>query len=524
MKRFPQFTKFLQCRAFRACLFFSLLAQFGVAHAQTLEVSIDFETRFQTIDHFGASDCWSMQHIGGWSDVSRNRVADLLFSTKEGIGLSGWRFNIGAGINRERISAKWRTIETFELSEGEYDWDRQKEEQWFLRAAKSRGVSTFTAFANSPPARMTRNGFTNASADVGTTNLKTGYEGQYATYLLDIVEHFQRHPIQQMRVPIRWLSPINEPQWDWDESGQEGNRASNGDIESVILALSEEIQKRRMDLKILSVESGESVHLYGPFQKSIDLYGGEYGNYLGMLSDNPNLAKATGNVISSHGYWADSADDRLLSRRRELGEFLKKYPDWTYWQTEYCIMQGADNEGGGGRDLTMKTALDVARIIHLDLVEAGASAWNWWTAVSPENYKDGLIYTDYKKPGDEESIIIPKLLWVYGHFSRFVRPGAVRVNVQGGNDINGLLVSAYDNPEGKPVAVFINMSDSPIDFELNINQKPLNQALKWLRIFETSKEYDLEVGVGDSPKGGVFTIPGRSIQTIEFELQSPVSE
>src|SRR4051794_12874128 len=53
----------------------------------------------QIIDNFAASDAWSMQKIGSWSQPNRNRVADLLFSQTNGIGLSCWRFNIGGGIN-----------------------------------------------------------------------------------------------------------------------------------------------------------------------------------------------------------------------------------------------------------------------------------------------------------------------------------------------------------------------------------------------------------------------------------------
>jgi O-Glycosyl hydrolase family 30 len=77
----------------------------------------------QIIDNFAASDCWSMQKIGAWSLSNRSRIADLLFSQIDGIGLSCWRFNIGAGIN-PRITNPWRTAETFEVAPGEYDWAR----------------------------------------------------------------------------------------------------------------------------------------------------------------------------------------------------------------------------------------------------------------------------------------------------------------------------------------------------------------------------------------------------------------
>jgi O-glycosyl hydrolase len=156
-------------------------------HADAIPVVINTQIQFQEMDGFGASDCWSFQKIGEWSESQKNHVADLLFSTEVGIGLSQWRFNIGAGINTQTINHPWRTVETFETGSGEYDWTRQEEERWFLDAAKDRGVNQFIAFVNSPPGRMTRNGLTNCTNGVGSTNLKNGWENQFARYLKDIL-------------------------------------------------------------------------------------------------------------------------------------------------------------------------------------------------------------------------------------------------------------------------------------------------------------------------------------------------
>ncbi|HEX7571276.1 MAG TPA: glycoside hydrolase, partial [Verrucomicrobiae bacterium] len=96
---------------------------------------LDTGIRHQVMDNFGANDAWSMQKIGLWSEVNKNKIADLLFSTNTGIGLSCWRFYFGAGLNHQTIRDDWRTAESFETTAGQYDWTRQPGARWFLRAA-----------------------------------------------------------------------------------------------------------------------------------------------------------------------------------------------------------------------------------------------------------------------------------------------------------------------------------------------------------------------------------------------------
>src|SRR5687767_14230831 len=67
-------------------------------------IVIDLNDKKQTIRNFTASDAWACQFVGSWPDSKRNQVADWLFSIEDdaqgkpkGIGLSLWRFNIGAG-------------------------------------------------------------------------------------------------------------------------------------------------------------------------------------------------------------------------------------------------------------------------------------------------------------------------------------------------------------------------------------------------------------------------------------------
>src|SRR5579883_788268 len=145
-------------------------------------------SKHQVIENFGASDAWSMDPIGReWTVENREKIADLLFSREKGIGLSCWRFNVGAGgavTDKATLWDPWRGAECFRQTEAEgYDWSKQAGQQWFLKAARRRGVDQFVACVYSPPVWMTRNGHAHGDKTVGSTNLKPGYEGEFAKFL-----------------------------------------------------------------------------------------------------------------------------------------------------------------------------------------------------------------------------------------------------------------------------------------------------------------------------------------------------
>jgi O-glycosyl hydrolase len=170
------------------------------------EIRINLAEDRQTIEGFGASGAWWAQDIGGWDDGSRERIVQLLFDQQEGIGLSIYRYNIGGG-DGETIPDPWRRAETFEIAQGQYDWHRDANAIWILKAAHEAGVEHFVAFANSPPDRMTVSGRTNGDPDQ-LSNLSPEMYPQFAQYLVDVIRHLQK----EEGIPIGWLSPINEPQ------------------------------------------------------------------------------------------------------------------------------------------------------------------------------------------------------------------------------------------------------------------------------------------------------------------------
>lgn len=501
------------------------------------QVTIDGGTIYQTIDNFGASDAWSMEPLGKhWSEENKLKVADLLFSRDKGIGLSAWRFNIGAGsteTDRDRIPDPWRRADAFKMSEEDgYDWSKQSGQQWFLQAARDRGVETLIAFVNSPPVWMTKNGHAQPDLEVGSTNLKPGYEQKFAAYLLDVLAYFK-----EKGIAFDYISPVNEPTWDWNQAWQEGNRYNNEDLKLVIMELYRQLQHTDLQTRISAPDGVEITSLLddefycqfagsGTYSSGANQLGtGKYREYIKDMIGDPQVKEAIGNKIASHSYWSDYSnpgDDRLVRLRKLLHTNMKHYDEESkYWVTEYCIL----GDYGPGRDLGMEPALHVARTIHFDLVEANAAAWQWWTAVSKVDYKDGLIYTDFNEAGDEQNIMTSKMLWVLGNYSRFIRPGAKRIELIGlGEEADsGLLGSAYIHEGEQTVTVvFVNHGEQDKCVQIDLHALALNGTVKTMESYVTNAEMDLVChesvtaieSATENVPSFVVQIPGKSVVTL----------
>ena len=457
----------------------------GDVFAQPLSVNVDLSRKYQTMDNFSASDCWWAHIIGKeWTTANKDSIADLLFSTTKGIGLSACRFNIGAGID-PTITDPWRTVETFEVSPGVYDWSRDSGGQWFLKAAYNRGVRQFIAFVNSPPISMTRNGHSYCTDGLGSTNLKDGYLNRYAKYLVDIVKHFR----DSLGIDITYVDPVNEPQWAWNGPSQEGNRASDEDIKNMVDSLYAQLQADSVSSKILIPESGSLPDWYTTESSISSQYGKTYGNFLGNLFNNSDVSKKVANIFAGHSYWSDLLSSQLVQARQSLYSHMSQYfpMGYKYWVTEYCILQGPDGKGGNGRDLTMTTALNVDRLINFDLTVANASAWQWWLAVSNGDFKDGLLYTNYSAPGSTQSIIPSKLFWAFGNYSRYIRPGSQRISCTGADNKLGLMASAYvDSASKKIIMVLVNVATTDQKINISLAGLASGQSVKYLTPFVTS--------------------------------------
>lgn len=439
----------------------------------------------QTVHHFGASDAWSMQFTGLWPEKQQEQIADWLFSTAndangqpKGIGLSVWRFNLGAGSAEQGDSAQIQPgtrTECLMRPDGTWDWTRQQGQRNFLRLAKERGVPHFLAFMNSAPVYYTINGLATNTGRGGTINLRPDKYKDFARFAAKAMKGLEEHD----GIHFDYFCPVNEPDghWNWLGPKQEGSPATNREVAKVVRAMSREFKKEKVTTKIMFNESNDLRCLFGIHQTSWER-GREIPAFFSKDSTETCLRGLYGTmpVIMAHSYWTNTPVSYMRQTREQLRDSLRRY-GVEYWQTELCVM-GNDEEIGGGAhyDFSMLTGLYIARVIHHDLVYGNAASWSWWRSMGGD-YRDGFIRV-YSDDNWKTGRALPsKLMWCLGNYSRFVRPEAVRYDItaldkdgktvkDGETEPEGVMVSAYKNTDGSWVVVAINYSEATRPFTL----------------------------------------------------------
>jgi O-glycosyl hydrolase len=508
-----------------AMTYLALVALAGTISAQSIKVYVvDKNITYQEIDNFSASDAWRCHFVGKyWPQEKKEEIADLLFKREfdekgnpKGMALTNWRVNVGAGSyeNREAKEVKnsWNRTECFLLPDGTYDFSKQAGQQWFMKAAKERGVNNFLFFTNSAPYFMTRSGAT-VSTDRNYINLQEDKFDDFARFLVNCTKHFRG-----LGYDVNYISPINEPNVEWHTNAfQEGSFATKSDIYRLVAELDKVIEEEQVETKILIPELGELKYLFevdsaanmpDDIIHSMFYKNGEY-SVLGF--------KNLFNCVAAHDYWTAYPPKLLVDIRTDLRKALEQNGHQTkFWASEYCILEK-------NKEITMEPSpiksinlgLYVARIIHSDLALANASAWQWWTALSMG--EDVPIQLLPMKDSSTESIkydgiISPtKMFWTTANYSFFIRPGMKRIDVKPTHIVSdleaatSLMVSSYtDNKE--IITVIINYTDKEEQLDLKC------EKAKTGKLYVTSIDKNLEyVGEHALKK---LSIPARSVVTV----------
>lgn len=453
-------------------------------------IKIDESTTYQTMESFGTSGAWWSQYVGGFTEdangtgsSSREDIARLLFDREEGIGLTCYRYNLGAGSVESRngtFQDIHRRAQCFETEAGVYDFSKDENAVWFLKRACELGVEEVVLFCNSPLVRLTDNGLPHMSEGGSRSNLSPENYAAFATYCMDVTEHFVEEGI-----PVKFLSPINEPQWDW-YNGQEGCHYSPKETAAVYLAFLDELESRPglAGVKLSGPESGE--------------WKGEATAYTSAVLNNERLREHF-DTIDNHSYWSEDIDKKAFKNW-----MVVHHPEKKLRTSEWCEMVN-------GSDVTMDSAFHIAQEIASDIRILEVVSWQNWVGVAPGGYRDGLIYIDEKS----QKYRALKRLWAFGNYSRYVRPGYVRVEIETSTrDQEEMLPTAFvgTNDLGQRELVMVFINEGVIDQEFLLEGV---DGYRKIAMYVTSDDYDLECVLdADYSADMPVSIPMKSIATV----------
>ena len=331
----------------------------------------------------------------------------------------------------------------------------------------------------SPPAWMKDNNDMNHGG-----KLLKEYWGLWAKYFVRYIQELKNRGLT-----VKYVSVQNEPAatqiWDscrW-EAGEEGQFAAQ--------CLYPEFEKAGLtDIKILVWDHNREIL---------------FDRMKGSIEADPAAAKAIGGA-AFHWYSGDQYD--------QVAKCAETWPDKDLVFTEGCIE-------GGPRQGKWFSGERYAHNIINDL-NAGATAWIDWNMVldvlgGPNhvgNFCDAPILADakFKKAEYQTSF------YYIGHFSRFIRPGAVRLD----NKITGFMTpatidgrmgnymetTAFQNTDGSIAVVVMNRTEADMVFELNLKNGEASDA------DEKTKAYSAQA---DEKSSKTFVCPPRAIQTYIFK-------
>lgn len=513
--------------------------KFDVSNKQTV---INTNQKYQTIDGFGASGAWWAQDIGRWPQDKVDALMELMYG-ETGAGLDIYRYNLGGGSENDTHIGDWRRRAEDFIGENSdindpstYDWTADAAAQKVLASAKRVNKDLkVTLFSNSAPTVLTDNGFAYCSNGVPSNLSEKNYQA-FANYVINCAEHFIDEGYN-----VTCVSPINEPEWPWaaDANGntsQEGTRFEYEPLRTfyndyMVPSLQNSSLKGKVDLSVWEcAQLNESTHWnnYLPYMFSSAVALNPDRNY-GRYNEN---IRAYANSLDTHSYWASTQDREAVAQEIAGNNYsaIEKVRC-----TEYCQMTNDTNTNvlghiqaeGSTNGMTIDYALALADIIHQDLTILNAVEWDWWVACSGGVYPDGLVYVDYNNPDKLET---SKRLWAMGNFAKFIDEGAVRVEVTTGADFGKNLTTektytweswgntgvdkhsyieqtAYQNPDGSIVVVYINNSDTD-EFT------SFGNAYNHLDSYVTDANRNLEKYQSGNAKGKVVHIPAKSITTI----------
>jgi len=209
------------------------------------------------------------------------------------------------------------------------------------------------------------------------------------------------------------------------------------------------------------------------------------GDYLTALQNNADAWKYT-SIVATHEY---GGSPKAYPQIAQAGK--------AFWETE--IYDTDNNEDAG-----MGSGLRVAKLIHEAMTIANMNAWHFWW-IYPCCTDNGALW-------DKATNKPSKRLWVMGNFSRFVRPGYVRIGATVA-PATGVTVSAYLGATDKHVVIVaINTNASATSQAFSLSGATATKVTPWV----TDDNNSLVSAAVVTPSANAFSysLPAKSVTTL----------
>lgn len=445
-----------------------------------MKINLFTAKRIKKLSGFGASAAWWSPQVK--SEKTAGELAELLYG-KSGLNMNIYRYNVGGGYEPDnvRVANAWRRIESFMEKDGSYNWSKDRYGVKMMDAALATGnVDTLIFFVNSPHYTHTVTGQASGGFTEHFSNLDKCKYKAFAEYIVDIAEHFIAEGY-----PVKYISPINEPQWKWggDYVWQEGCHYEPEEVRDCFLAVANELEKR-----------GSSLLIYGPESGNISNNTKEYYR---LLSNEPIIMK----YLDTFAYHSYSADDDVQIKI-DFGKWAKKNIKTPRLDmSEWCELPCRHDTK------SIESTLIMARIIGEDLIYSMVDSWTAWVCINQWDnavregkcYSDGLLVAK----DDFSDYYIAMRYYAVAHYSKYIPVGSVSLDI-GYNTSRGLSVFAFERPDKSIAIVAVNNSRAKRVIEPDIE-------FESVRIISTSQQYQLMEEVIENKK---IAIEPMSVATI----------
>lgn len=365
------------------------------------EIAVDASRRFQTMEGFGATfNEAGLMALNQLPKDAQETVLHAMFGRNN----AGWTLMKAPVAACDFASAgPWYTYDDTPGDVGLKSFSIARDLKpngmaTFIKRAKQHGEFRIHSTTDYPPDWMLD----------AKMSLKPEFYPAFARYLLKYVEAYRAQGIN-----IDWVSPFNEPQYIYCKIPYTGIRDFIRD-----------------HLGPLFASSGVKTKL-----QTSDAHNRDTGlkEFPTILND-PKARKYI-STMPLHGYQWEKQGSGAMSKLHAM------YPEISIWQSEVCYAKPIDK-----RPMPVRGFDDGdrwGRMIMAD-IQNWTSGWIYWNAILDEKGGPWLVSVKHEDPDDNSqhpAVIIDSrtkqveytgLYWYLAHFSRYVRPGAVRIGSSGG--------------------------------------------------------------------------------------------